>query len=125
MIDFVSRSLAWRIALAGQAGGFNPGLAAYGKLFRGTYAPVRGRLPVEIGGAGAMTWEPGSEDRDRAVDFLNSKVIAIAAGTQRDAAQRDQRADPGHAPRAERRHPPSLQRGSPGGEGLVGTAGLT
>jgi len=81
MIDFVSRSLAWRIALAGQAGGFNPGLAAYGKLFRGTYAPVRGRLPVEIGGAGAMTWEPGSEDRDRAVDFLNSKVIAIAAGS--------------------------------------------
>jgi alkylation response protein AidB-like acyl-CoA dehydrogenase len=81
MIDFVSRSLAWRIALAGQAGGFNPGLAAYGKLFRGTYSPVRGRLPVEIGGAGAMTWEPGSEDRDRAVDFLNSKVIAIAAGT--------------------------------------------
>ncbi len=81
MIDFVSRSLAWRIALSGQAGGFNPGLAAYGKLFRGTYSPVRGRLPVEIGGAGAMTWEPGSEDRDRAVDFLNSKVIAIAAGS--------------------------------------------
>jgi alkylation response protein AidB-like acyl-CoA dehydrogenase len=81
MIDFVSRSLAWRIALAGQAGGFDPGLAAYGKLFRGTYSPVRGRLPVEIGGAGAMTWEPGSEDRDRAVDFLNSKVIAIAAGS--------------------------------------------
>jgi alkylation response protein AidB-like acyl-CoA dehydrogenase len=81
MIDFVSRSLAWRIALAGQAGGFNPGLAAYGKLFRGTYSPVRGRLPVEIGGAGAMTWERGSEDRDRAVDFLNSKVIAIAAGS--------------------------------------------
>jgi alkylation response protein AidB-like acyl-CoA dehydrogenase len=81
MIDFVSRSLAWRIALAGQAGGFNPGLAAYGKLFRGTYSPVRGRLPVELGGAGAMTWEPGSEDRDRAVDFLNSKVIAIAAGS--------------------------------------------
>jgi alkylation response protein AidB-like acyl-CoA dehydrogenase len=81
MIDFIGRSLAWRIALAGQAGGFNPGLAAYGKLFRGTYSPVRGRLPVEIGGAGAMTWEPGSEDRDRAVDFLNSKVIAIAAGT--------------------------------------------
>jgi alkylation response protein AidB-like acyl-CoA dehydrogenase len=81
MIDFVGRSLAWRIALAGQAGGFNPGLAAYGKLFRGTYSPVRGRLPVEIGGAGAMTWEPGSQDRDRAVDFLNSKVIAIAAGS--------------------------------------------
>ena len=81
VIDFVSRSLAWRIALSGQAGGFNPGLAAYGKLFRGTYSPVRGRLPVEIGGAGAMTWEPGSEDRDRAVDFLNSKVIAIAAGS--------------------------------------------
>jgi alkylation response protein AidB-like acyl-CoA dehydrogenase len=81
MIDFVTRSLAWRIALAGQAGGFNPGLAAYGKLFRGTYSPVRGRLPVEIGGAGAMTWEPGSEDRERATDFLNSKVIAIAAGT--------------------------------------------
>ncbi len=81
MIDFVTRSLAWRIALAGQAGGFNPGLAAYGKLFRGTYSPVRGRLPVEIGGAGAMTWEPGSEDRERATDFLNSKVIAIAAGS--------------------------------------------
>jgi alkylation response protein AidB-like acyl-CoA dehydrogenase len=81
MIDFVSRSLAWRIALSGQAGGFNPGLAAYGKLFRGTYSPVRGRLPVEIGGAGAMTWEPGSDDRDRAVDFLDSKVIAIAAGS--------------------------------------------
>jgi alkylation response protein AidB-like acyl-CoA dehydrogenase len=81
MIDFVGRSLAWRIALAGQTGGFNPGLAAYGKLFRGTYSPVRGRLPVEIGGAGAMTWEPGSADRDRAVDFLDSKVIAIAGGS--------------------------------------------
>jgi alkylation response protein AidB-like acyl-CoA dehydrogenase len=81
MIDFITRSLARRIALSGQAGGFNPGLAAYGKLFRGTYTAVRGRLAVEIGGAEGMAWEPGSEQRDRAVDFLNSKMGAIAAGT--------------------------------------------
>ncbi len=81
MIDFVGRALARRIALAGQASGFNPGLAAYGKLFRGTYGPVRGRLGVEIGGARAMTWESGTDGRDLSVAFLNSKVMSIAAGT--------------------------------------------
>ena len=74
--------LGWRIAVAGQEGGFNTGLAAYGKLFRGTYSPVRARLGVEIGGAGAMTWEPGSADRlDLAMAFFDSKAIAIAGGT--------------------------------------------
>ena len=56
-IDCVGRALARRIALAGLAGGFNPGLAAYGKLFRGTFEPVRARLGVEFGGDEAVTWE--------------------------------------------------------------------
>jgi alkylation response protein AidB-like acyl-CoA dehydrogenase len=81
-IDFVGRALAWRIAQAEKVGGSNPGLAAYGKLFRGVQDPVRARLGVEIGGQGLMTWDADDErGPGLSVDYLNGRVASIAGGT--------------------------------------------
>jgi alkylation response protein AidB-like acyl-CoA dehydrogenase len=81
-IDYVAKALARRIALAGTAHGFNPGLAAYGKLFAGTYNPVRARLGVEIGGSGAMTWDAADPlGRDVSNGYLNGRIQSIAGGT--------------------------------------------
>jgi alkylation response protein AidB-like acyl-CoA dehydrogenase len=81
-IDFVGRALAWRIAKAGEAAGFNPGLAAYGKLFTGTYNPIRARVGVEIGGQGAMTWDTRDPHGDDvSVAYLNGRIMSIAGGT--------------------------------------------
>src|SRR5205814_2311448 len=49
-MDFVDQSLASRIEQLGRLGRLNPGVAAYGKLFRGIYTPIRARLALEIGG---------------------------------------------------------------------------
>ncbi|MDQ1425220.1 MAG: hypothetical protein QOD72_2718, partial [Acidimicrobiaceae bacterium] len=82
VIDYVSKSLARRIALAGTAHGFNPGLAAYGKLFAGTYNPVRARIGVEVGGSGAMTWDPtDGRGPDVSNAYLNGRIQSIAGGT--------------------------------------------
>ena len=81
-IDFVGRALAWRIAQAGRAAGFNPGMAAYGKLFPGTYNPIRARIGVEIGGQGAMTWDSDDEHgHDVSIAYLNGRIISIAGGS--------------------------------------------
>jgi alkylation response protein AidB-like acyl-CoA dehydrogenase len=81
-VDFVGRALAYRIARAEQAGGSNPGLAAYGKLFRGVYEPVRARIGVEIGGQEAMTWDGDDEHgHDLSVNYLNGRIASIAGGT--------------------------------------------
>jgi alkylation response protein AidB-like acyl-CoA dehydrogenase len=81
-IDYVAKSLARRIALAGTAHGFNPGLAAYGKLFAGTYNPVRARLGVEVGGTAAMTWDPADDQGpDVSNTYLNGRIQSIAGGT--------------------------------------------
>ena len=80
--DYVGRALAFRIAQMTAQGDLNTGVAAYGKLFKGVYTPIRARIGVEIGGAGAMTWdpaEPGGDDTCLA--YLNGRVISIAAGT--------------------------------------------
>ena len=59
-----------------------PAIAAYGKLAIGTFTPIRARLAVEIGGARALTWEPGDDDgRQPAVNYLNGRMVSIAAGT--------------------------------------------
>jgi alkylation response protein AidB-like acyl-CoA dehydrogenase len=82
VIDYVGKALARRISLAGRAGGFNPGLAAYGKLFSGVYNPVRARLGVEIGGTGAMTWdEADPHGHDVSIAYLNGRMSSIAGGT--------------------------------------------
>jgi len=80
--DFVGQALTHRIGQLGRLGQLNPGMAAYGKLFRGTYAPIRARIAVEIGGGGAMTW---ADDEDRGAEtslaYLSARASAIAGGT--------------------------------------------
>jgi alkylation response protein AidB-like acyl-CoA dehydrogenase len=81
-IDFVERALAWRIAQAGRAERPDASLASYGKLFRGTYNPVRGRLGLEIGGAAALIWnDDDAASRDASIAYLNGRRMSIAGGT--------------------------------------------
>src|ERR1700728_1171078 len=54
--DYVGRVLASRIGELGHLGRLNAGVAAYGKLFGGTYNPIRARIAVEIGGGAAVGW---------------------------------------------------------------------
>jgi alkylation response protein AidB-like acyl-CoA dehydrogenase len=81
-IDFVGRALVYRLARMGAKDGATPQMAAYGKLFMGTYNPIRARLGVEIGGAGAMAW--GRSDGRTSVTsntYLNGRISSIAGGT--------------------------------------------
>jgi alkylation response protein AidB-like acyl-CoA dehydrogenase len=60
----------------------NPAVAAYGKLASGTYAPIRARIAVEIGGTEALSWGPGQDRADEvAINYLNGRMVAIASGT--------------------------------------------
>jgi alkylation response protein AidB-like acyl-CoA dehydrogenase len=80
--DFVYRALAARIGELGKLGRLHAGNAAYGKLFLGTYLPIRARLGVEIGGTGAMAWDPGDEHGPQtSLDYLNGRIMSIAGGT--------------------------------------------
>jgi alkylation response protein AidB-like acyl-CoA dehydrogenase len=80
--DFVGRTLTARIGQMGRLGVLNPGLAAYVKLFRGTYSPIRARLGVEIGGADGMVWDPGDpEGPETSLAYLNGRNPSIAGGT--------------------------------------------
>jgi alkylation response protein AidB-like acyl-CoA dehydrogenase len=60
----------------------DPAVAAYSKLAAGTYAPIRARLGLEVGGSAALTWPRGNEESQKpALNYLNGRQIAIAAGT--------------------------------------------
>jgi alkylation response protein AidB-like acyl-CoA dehydrogenase len=60
----------------------DPAVAAYGKLAAGILTPVRARLALEIGGAAALAWAAGDEYQAvPATNYLNGRIIAIAAGT--------------------------------------------
>jgi alkylation response protein AidB-like acyl-CoA dehydrogenase len=63
-------------------GRLTPGFASYGKLFQGTYNPIRARAAVEIGGVGAMNW--GDDDKEGEITsqaYLNGRIMSIAGGT--------------------------------------------
>lgn len=80
--DFVASALGARIAEMGRLGRLDPGVASYVKLFRGTYSPLRARLAVEIGGAGAMTWDAADPDgAEAALAYLRGRGASIAGGT--------------------------------------------
>lgn len=80
--DYVARALRSRIGQLGRLGQLNPGAAAYGKLFAGTYQPLRARAALEIGGAESVTWEPGAPDGPSTADsYLNGRRWSIAGGT--------------------------------------------
>ncbi|MGF1599587.1 MAG: acyl-CoA dehydrogenase family protein [Acidimicrobiales bacterium] len=57
-------------------------VAAYGKLAAGVLTPIRARLAMEVGGPAALAWAAGdTEGGQPALDYLNGRVISIAAGT--------------------------------------------
>jgi alkylation response protein AidB-like acyl-CoA dehydrogenase len=80
--DYARLQLTYRIAGLLRRSGMNPGIAAYGKLATGTFNPLRARMALEIGGAGALTWEDGDRDgMEASMDYLNSRVLSIAGGS--------------------------------------------
>ena len=80
--DYVAQTLNARIAEMGRLGRLTPGMASYGKLFRGTYGPIRARLAVEIGGGPAMTWDPGDAGgSETSLSYLSGRGGSIAGGT--------------------------------------------
>lgn len=75
----LGRQIADRLRSSAQP---EPHVAAYGKLAAGVLTPIRARLAMEIGGPAALAWVSGDEDEGRpALDYLNGRVISIAAGT--------------------------------------------
>jgi alkylation response protein AidB-like acyl-CoA dehydrogenase len=81
-VDYVGKALGARIADLGRLGRLSPGVASYVKLYRGTYSPVRARLAVEVGGAGAMTWDPADPDGPGpALCYVRGRGASIAGGT--------------------------------------------
>jgi len=57
-------------------------VAAYSKLAAGMYTPERARLALEIGGSATVAFAKDDDTASRpAVDYLNGRQIAIAAGT--------------------------------------------
>ena len=57
-------------------------VAAYSKLAAGVYTPERARLALEIGGSATVAFAKDDDTARRpAIDYLNGRQIAIAAGT--------------------------------------------
>lgn len=80
--DFVQKALVARISELGRLGQLDTGAAAYGKLFAGVYNPIRARIAVEVGGAGAMTWDPADpKGAETSLYYLNCRIMSIAGGT--------------------------------------------
>lgn len=81
-IEFVGRALVARIGERAAMGRLDPAVAAYGKLYQGTYNPVRARLRMEIGGASALAWDPSDEHgADTSSAYLNARTQSIAGGS--------------------------------------------
>jgi alkylation response protein AidB-like acyl-CoA dehydrogenase len=81
-IDYLTRVLAARLQARGRAGKMDAGVAAYGKLFKGTYFPIRARLLVEVAGPAGMVWDPADETgAQTSMAYLNSRIMSIAGGT--------------------------------------------
>jgi alkylation response protein AidB-like acyl-CoA dehydrogenase len=81
VIDFVGEALQSQID-GGARRRLTPGIAAYGKLFRGTYNPIRARLGVDIGGIDALVWSPEDpEGFSTSEKYLNGRIQSIAGGS--------------------------------------------
>lgn len=80
--DFMGRALTARIGQRAILGDLNTGNAAYVKLFRGVYNPVRARIALEIGGTAAVAWnEAEPEGAATSTAYLNGRRDSIAGGT--------------------------------------------
>jgi alkylation response protein AidB-like acyl-CoA dehydrogenase len=81
--DYAQYHLGRRIAARlGASDAPDHAVAAYSKLAAGMYTPERARLALEIGGTEALAWAAGDDKAQQpAIDYLNGRQIAIAAGT--------------------------------------------
>jgi alkylation response protein AidB-like acyl-CoA dehydrogenase len=81
--DFATGQLGARIGDHIRAGSANAaGIASYGKLFSGTFQPVRARIGMEIGQGAALTWDEGDlSGMATSLNYLNGRVMSIAGGT--------------------------------------------
>jgi alkylation response protein AidB-like acyl-CoA dehydrogenase len=81
--DYAQYHLGKRIAARLRAAATpDPAVAAYGKLAAGVLAPIRARIGIEIGGAEALLVdEHDASSKQPALNFLNGRMVAIAAGT--------------------------------------------
>ena len=104
----------------------NPAVAAYGKLASGTYAPIRARIAIEIGGpdGAVVATRPGRGRRG------GPQLPEWAPGRnrlrhQRDAAQRHRRAGARPAEGTHLRLPEAVLRGRPRGPEVGRTGGVS
>jgi alkylation response protein AidB-like acyl-CoA dehydrogenase len=75
----LARRIAQHLAIDPSAAA---GIASYGKLAAGTFLPIRARIGMEIGGPAALLWDDDDVEEQRAsLDHLNSRIMAIAGGT--------------------------------------------
>jgi len=75
----LGRAIAERVRASDKP---EPAIAAYGKLASGTLQAERARLTVEIGGPQALLWAEGDRAAMQpAINYLNGRMTAIAAGT--------------------------------------------
>lgn len=80
--DYVRRQLPARAGEVLDRPPGDAGVAAYGKLAAGVFSAARGRIGMQIAGSAAAAWDAGGgPGADAALDYLNSKVLAIAGGT--------------------------------------------
>jgi alkylation response protein AidB-like acyl-CoA dehydrogenase len=81
--DYVQHQLLERVAARLRGSDRpNPGLAAYGKLAVGTHNPIRARIAMEIAGPAGTFWRSRDEQAaQRASDYLRSRALSIAGGT--------------------------------------------
>ncbi|HEX5588078.1 MAG TPA: acyl-CoA dehydrogenase family protein [Acidimicrobiia bacterium] len=81
--DYATGMLGARIGDHIRAASANAaGIASYGKLFSGTFQPVRARIGMEIGQGAALTWEDGDlAGMATSLNYLNGRVMSIAGGT--------------------------------------------
>jgi alkylation response protein AidB-like acyl-CoA dehydrogenase len=81
--DYAQFHLGRRIAeRLGASATPDAAVAAYSKLAAGMFAPVRARLALEVGGSEALAWAKNDDEAQRpAINYLNGRVISIAAGT--------------------------------------------
>lgn len=80
--DYARRQLGYRLAHLMRAKGTNPAVMSYAKLAVGMFDPLRARMALEIGAAGALTWEDGDrEGMEPSINYLNCRVHSIAGGT--------------------------------------------
>jgi alkylation response protein AidB-like acyl-CoA dehydrogenase len=81
--DYAYTQLTARLAgLMRASKGLDAGVAAYAKLAAGTFTPIRARIGMEVGRAGALLWEHGDVGQmTPALDYLNGRVMSIAGGT--------------------------------------------